>query len=263
MEGLWNLTCRWVVFMLFLASGCGSSDGSDYTARGLPEANSLGRITNLLQKKEDVFDLAKKPALFDYLSSSRNAVLAKVVKSEPVGLRQKKHPGSFDLEDSVAGGLYTFEVEKEVCRDLRSGPADRDPMIRFQIFVPITVIDEPYKEGRRFILFLEEVNDVEFLIGKYELKKKTYYRLYEGAKSLFHGLRDPFHAAPTKGLLNVESENHQPLIRRIEQFCDALSSESVGGKIRDLKKLVDSDDEEMSENAAYAIRWLKSRKPRS
>jgi hypothetical protein len=63
--------------------------------------------------------------------------------------------------------------------------------------------------------------------------------------------------------LNVESENHQPLIRRIEQFCDALSSESVGGKIRDLKKLVDSEDEEMSENAAYAIRWLKSRKPRS
>jgi hypothetical protein len=46
-------------------------------------------------------------------------------------------------------------------------------MIRFQIFVPITVIDEPYKEGRRFILFLEEVNDVEFLIGKYELEKKT------------------------------------------------------------------------------------------
>lgn len=219
-----------------------------------------GMKIETVDEEENKF--SDKPALFDYILNSDYVVVAQVVKTRPVGRIEKRETNAniVNLDDLFAGTLYLFSVETILCSisDKLTENSQSNIFRSFQRFVPVGTLDETYQEKKKYLIFLQQVPNEENLSRIFELEKdQTYFRPYEGRISIFSN-PGGFHSRSMKGIIDLSSTKDQILIKRIETFCKALSSEDINLKIENLKNLSESSDEELRENATYAINWLNS-----
>lgn len=219
--------------------------------------DSISRTGQPTIKK--VSDLSKPPTLFNYVSSSDYVVEAIVRKQEYVGKVKKQK--ELDVSDYLAMYVFSFDVEKTLCskRSLSNNPVSEIKQLKaFQLIVPAgNLLNENYKEGEKFLLFINKVDKEENLPNIYELKAdKLYYRVFEGQESLLPD-KGNMHSPPKKGRINVSDSRYQSLIKRIENFCSALNVKEKLEKIQNLQMLLNTDDQELRENVLYAIEILQ------
>ncbi len=206
----------------------------------------------------------EQPSIFHYAYNSDYVVVAMLDKLEPVASANKKEDGQSisNLEDSVAGVLYSFRVERLLCsKESFSLKGDSPPNLlqKFQIFVAIEKnFEESYAKGQRYLIFLRALPNQEKLAAIYELdKSKNYFEAFEGYKSIFSTGSGSLHSPPKKGIVEMSNLKYQDLIEKIEIFCSALNGTDKNMKIKKLQKLTKSSDEQLRSNAIYAIKALQ------
>lgn len=199
------------------------------------------------------------PRIFYYASMSDFTVVAVLDKREFVGKAEKRKKS--DLSDIVAGWVYSFRVEKKLCsKQLFSAEntSQTDTLQNFQIFVPVGTQGENYQQGERYLIFLRQIPVEENLASIYELdKNKIYFRPFEGDKSIFPNETEGFHSPPKKGIIGMSDSKYQDLITNINLFCSTLNEPDIETRFIKLEKLTESTDEELRNNAIYAIEVLK------
>lgn len=213
-------------------------------------------------------EAAESPVLFSYLVKSTYTVRAYATKSEHVGLvnKTKGDPNKVYVGENVAGFVYSFDVARLLCSKDSFGKGRQhnpDSIERFQIFVPFgKFFYEDYRIGREYLIFLERIPIAEKLWERYEVERKAkFFRAYEGNISIFTMDQGSIEGPPRRGIIDLTNNRHKKLVERVESVCQALRVRRVGKKLENLRRLADSPDEELRENAEYAIRWFSSRKP--
>ncbi len=220
-------------------------------------SDSISRTNNPTIK--EVRDLSGPTTLFNYVSGSNYVVTAIVRKQEYVGKIKKQK--ELDVSDYLAMYVFSLDVEKTLCSEgsLSNNPVSEIKQLEtFQLIVPAeNLLNENYKEGEKFLLFINEVNKEEDLSNIYELKSdKSYYRVFEGEECLLPD-KGNLHSPRKKGRINVSDSRYKSVIKRIEIFCSALNTREKQEKIQNLIKLLDTDDQELKENVLYAIEKLQ------
>jgi hypothetical protein len=207
------------------------------------------------------------PVIFQYAYESDYVVVANLTERKPVGKvnKKEKNENIYDLEDNVAGFLYSFTVEKTLCSKLSFSTKDNSSLVtmqEFQIFVPMERrLNERYSKGHRYLIFLRALPNLDELMATYELNKsKNYFEVFEGKESIFPSEGGDFHGPPRKGIIDLSSLKYQDLAQKIEDFCSAINESDLETKLEKLRSLTKSTDEDLRINAAYAIEVLQEAK---
>lgn len=209
---------------------------------------------------QEVINLDKEPSIFHYISNTDHTVVALLDKIDFVGKANKQE--KLDLRNEVAGFVYTFRVEKNLCSKDSFSPKEephKNLLQDFKIFVRAGEQEVSYREGQRYLIFLRQIPKEAKLSSIYKLDEgKTYFQPFEGDKSIFPNEGEYLHSGPKKGIIEMSSLKHQALIKRVEALCSVLSEEDKNVKIKKLQDLTKSDDEELRNNAIYTIRILQN-----
>jgi hypothetical protein len=204
----------------------------------------------------------KQPTIFNYVASSNYVVVATLDKKADY-VSKNIEPLRLDISDQVAGLIYSFKVEKNLCskESLFDKSAKASKQISdFQIFVKTGSL-QIYELGKRYLIFLQEIPKSEKLTTIYKLEEdKNYYRVFEGEESLFPNEFGNIDPPPKKGIIKMDNLKDKDLIERIELLSEALGEKELKDKIKNLQKLTESKDTELAENAKYAIEILQAEK---
>lgn len=250
----------WICLGILLSS-CGSSqvqvpDLTNYEFAVKINGDKFEKTDSILILEEQPKD---QPLLFSYLVNSDRVVVASWDKIAAVSKVEKKE--KLDLADLAAGILYSFKVERLLFSKTSLLAPEKSEQVHFpdfQIFIRVGTQGENYIQDRKYLIFLEEIPEQEELSLKFALAEdKKYFRALEGPETLYPNDAGGFHGPPKKGIIEMSDIRHQKLIERIETLCDALNQPGLDAKIQNLSKLLNSRDEEIQENALYAISWLK------
>lgn len=261
-----SLQLLMIIIVGFAALACiqqaGASNGvsnNTFVAK-LNKINPETKSTPPELKIQEVNNSDDEPVIFNYVFNSDYVVVAISDKKDYVGkvIRQEKP----DLRDSVAGFVYSFRIEKILCSSesfLGKEDSQETLLQNFQIFVRAGNQGENYKDGQRYLLFIQHIPKDEKLSETFELDKdKIYFRPFEGKISIFPSIEGSMHSPPLKGIIEMSNVKQQNLIERIETFCLALNGEDKKTKIVNLQKLTKSNDSELKNNAVYAIKVLRN-----
>jgi len=201
------------------------------------------------------------PALFGFLIDSDYVVIAHRIGSKPVQRREKKQtpPNIVDLEN-WPGTVDQYEVDHFVFdrEAFMASKSQKTNVLRtFQIYRNVSDWKMNVQENVKYLIFLKSIKQDDEMFSTLELDRDAmYYRPYIGSESIFPDPPDAMHGTNNLGRIELGSR-YKVLIETIRVLAEALSPPSNEERIADLRKLTDSKNKILSENAKYAIRYLK------
>lgn len=199
------------------------------------------------------------PAIFQFVSESDFVAIASTKRSIPIGKRVKKT--ELDLGDWVAGSVVEFQAEEVLFSKklFESGiPLTMNSTKQFEILKRLD-FKESYKENTRYLLFLKAIPIDDHMFVELALDKtKLYFRPYTGTQSIFPDRADPMHGSFNLGIIDLNTGKYPELVDAIRQFCKALSPGEKTERIQNLRKLTESDNKVLRENAEYAVKYFSS-----
>lgn len=182
-------------------------------------------------------------------TSSDFAVIGKVMNTITINKRMSEAEllKLDDLGKALGGTLYTIQIEEIITSraNFMSGNAKPPaPGNHILIFKPRDASYSPnelYVKGQKYLMFLVPINDQERLLNKYKLDRgQTYYRAFE----------------PDKGVVHITPDSLS-LVTKFRQLGEAVSPVDPQTKLKRLKALSKSPDEDLKRSAEEAIRIIR------
>ena len=198
------------------------------------------------------------PRIFQFVFESDLVAVATV--SDLSSVAKARRGDQLDLAEAVAGFVYTFQVE-DLLYSRESFHEKRDVRMdttrQFKTFTKVGNLGEMFQKMGRYLLFIREIPKDEKLASEYGVSSDAIlFRPYEGSQSIFGRGNGEMHGASRKGIVDLSKPENQSLMRRIEKFCEALSSGNREFARKKLEILVGEPDKELSEAASYTIKFL-------
>lgn len=271
------MTTLYLLLVICIVLG-GVLCGSAYALNSVSGDDSISELESRVQTDRADFrvqpaeTLQDEPSIFRFVTNSNYVVAALLTEVKIVSRAKKPEKQNPEanadglimgtpLEDAVAGFLFSFQVENVIYSKSslqKNASPGQSNLQNFQIFVPAKFHNEHYEKDHRYLIFLETQPEPKKLIKDYDLdEQKIYYRAFDGKTvSLFWRGGSEMHLPSTKGIIDLSKSEYWELAQRIETFCSALDEPDVKSRLRSLRELTDSSDEELKNNAAYAIKAL-------
>jgi hypothetical protein len=214
----------------------------------------LPKGAKLVEIKKD-----KAPPLMEFLLESDYVVIATVDRGTIIGKRGTD-PLHSDASERMVGYVEPLRIESIVFskRTFEDGVAlfsVKYPAL--ELYSKIGNVDDVVLKGTRYLLFLKAIPKDEEIFTTLELDKdKTYYRTFVGNQSLFPHSGISMEGPSKRGKINLSTGGDSKLAESIRRFCEALSSGDNDTRIRNLRKLANSNDQTLRENAEFAAKYL-------
>lgn len=258
-----NLFYTFTFLVAIVLSGCSWDGQSSFSSEGSTRSFTLSphsRVTATPLGMKNKLD-SDAPAIFRFLTESDYVVIGHRNGGTPV----RKRGASVSASNRIAfedwpGTVDRFRVKDVVFSGMsfRNGePLSSNSLDEAHIYREISDWRATLPENEDYLLFLERVSDDDSLFSLLVLdSKKTYFRVYSGAESIFSGPSDSFHGKRREGRIDIRNANNAALVDRIRRLSSALIATGHRDRIDRLRQLLDSEDSVLRENAHYAIEYL-------
>jgi hypothetical protein len=183
-------------------------------------------------------------------TTSEFAVIGKIVNTTGIGKRLSKEEllKLDDLSKALGGTLYAVHVEEVITSraDFMNGgmspPHPGDTVLIFKSRDAPYSPNELYVKGQRYLIFLTPIQNQDSLVKKYELDGG---RIYYQAE------------APDVGVVQISSASSST-VSKFRQLGAAVKPTDPQQKLKRLKALTRSSDEELREASTEAIRLIQA-----
>lgn len=183
-------------------------------------------------------------------TTSEFAVIGKVVNTTGIGKRLSKEEllKLDDLSKALGGTLYAVHVEEVITSraDFMNGdvipPRPGDTVFIFKKRDAPYSPNELYVKSQRYLIFLTPIQNQDSLVKEYQLDGgRIYYRV----------------EAPDVGVVQISSAS-LPTVSKFRQLGAAVKPADPQQKLKRLKALTRSSDEELREASTEAIRLIQA-----